>query len=319
MTNSIRISAIVAVYKAENYLRRCIDSILCQTLKDFEILLIDDGSPDNSGYICDKYAETHPNVHVYHKENGGVSSARKLGLEHSKGEFVIHIDPDDWIESDMFEVLYTKAKNTSCDIVMSDFIFEYSNTQKYMSVLKQWGKNRSSLFHQMIKGSLCVSNCNKIVRRAIFVNNNISFPTGFNYWEDYYTSVLVHYYTDKVEYVSRAFYHVDRYSNSNSLSRSFNIDEIKCFQLFISDFEKRFGEKDPGAIRSAKLFAKSCAFSRLYHQLTPKQFKQLYPEINYLYILKHIKRNPIQYSHALAGIGLYKIACNIIRKNENLQ
>ena len=90
-----KVSIIVPVYKAEAYLHRCVDSILIQTFEDFELILIDDGSPDRSGEICDEYAAKDPRIRVFHKENGGVSSARNLGIENMIGEFVSFIDADD--------------------------------------------------------------------------------------------------------------------------------------------------------------------------------------------------------------------------------
>lgn len=100
--SSPKISVIVPVYKVEKYLRACIDSILAQTFTDFELILIDDGSPDNCGAICDEYAEKDARIRVFHKENGGVSSARNLGIERSRGEWIAFVDSDDWVESDKF-------------------------------------------------------------------------------------------------------------------------------------------------------------------------------------------------------------------------
>ena len=102
------VSVIVPVYKAENYLCHCVDSLLAQTFPDFEILLIDDGSPDHSGDICDEYARKDSRVRVFHKENEGVSSTRQCGIDNAKGEYTIHADPDDWVEPDMLEELYKK-------------------------------------------------------------------------------------------------------------------------------------------------------------------------------------------------------------------
>ena len=116
-----KISVIVPVYKAEKYIRRCVDSILAQTFTDFELLLVDDGSPDNSGAICDEYAARDSRVKVFHKENGGVSSARQMGLDNSLGEYVIHADPDDWVEPDMLQELYSEAQQSGADMVICDF------------------------------------------------------------------------------------------------------------------------------------------------------------------------------------------------------
>ena len=101
-----KISVIVPVYKAEAYLDRCIESILAQTYTDFELILVNDGSPDNCGAICDEYAEKDPRVRVIHKENGGVSTARNAGLAAATGEFIAFVDPDDWVEVDMYEKMY---------------------------------------------------------------------------------------------------------------------------------------------------------------------------------------------------------------------
>ena len=127
MKEAPKVSIIVPVYKAEKYLHRCVDSILAQTFTDFELLLIDDGSPDNSGTICDRYAAADPRVHVFHKPNGGVSSARQCGLDNAQGEYTIHADPDDWVEPDMLQELYTEAQRTNADMVICDFLQECAN------------------------------------------------------------------------------------------------------------------------------------------------------------------------------------------------
>ena len=106
MSRNPQISIIVPVYKVEQYLSKCIDSILEQTYQNWELLLIDDGSPDNSGKICDAYALNDARIRVLHKENGGVSSARNLGLEYAQGEWVTFVDSDDYIESGFLEGLY---------------------------------------------------------------------------------------------------------------------------------------------------------------------------------------------------------------------
>ena len=103
--NIPQISVIVPVYNVEKYLTQCIESILSQTYQEFELLLIDDGSEDNSGSICDHYSNIDSRVHVFHKENGGVSSARNMGIEHAKGEWVCFVDSDDWIDKDTFEYI----------------------------------------------------------------------------------------------------------------------------------------------------------------------------------------------------------------------
>ena len=112
-----KISVIVPVYNTEKYLKRCIDSILAQSYSDFELLLIDDGSTDASPAICDEYATNDSRVRVFHKPNGGVSSARNLGLDNARGEWIAFVDSDDWIESEMLYLFISKAEKTDSDIV----------------------------------------------------------------------------------------------------------------------------------------------------------------------------------------------------------
>lgn len=100
-----KISVIVPVYNVEKFLRRCIDSILAQTFTDFELLLIDDGSKDKSGEICDEYAAKDARIRVFHKQNGGVSSARNLGIDKAQGEWVYFVDSDDWIEIETLSIV----------------------------------------------------------------------------------------------------------------------------------------------------------------------------------------------------------------------
>ena len=112
MKDTTSVSVIIPVYKAEQYIHHCLDSLLAQTFKDFEIILIDDGSPDKSGEICDSYAAADNRIKVIHKKNGGVSSARQCGIDHAVGEYTIHVDPDDWTEPDITLKTITERAGT---------------------------------------------------------------------------------------------------------------------------------------------------------------------------------------------------------------
>lgn len=110
------ISVVVPVYKVEDYLKKCVDSIINQTYTNLEIFLVDDGSPDNCGKICDEYQEKDKRIKVIHKENGGLSDARNSAIDQAKGELITFIDSDDYIENDYIELLYNNLKNNDCDI-----------------------------------------------------------------------------------------------------------------------------------------------------------------------------------------------------------
>lgn len=117
-----QVTIIMPVYKAEATIRKSLDSILAQTLGDWELVIVDDGSPDSSGSVCDEYAQRDSRITVIHQQNGGVSAARQAGLDMAKGEYVIHVDPDDWVEPEMLDELYKKAKSDDADMVICDFI-----------------------------------------------------------------------------------------------------------------------------------------------------------------------------------------------------
>lgn len=210
-----QISIVVAVYKAERYIRRCIDSIITQSYADFELLLIDDGSPDNSGVICDEYAAKDNRVRVFHKENGGVSSARQVGLENAKGQYVIHVDPDDWVDSDMLESLYSKAIQDDADMVICDYYI----SGKSDIIIKQniSDTNPTKLLSEYLLQNLHASCCNKLVKTKLFADYGISFPQEIIRWEDLWVTCHLLMLPIRISYLPRAFYHYDVEINENSI------------------------------------------------------------------------------------------------------
>ena len=126
------ISVIVPVYKAEKYLGECVDSILSQTYEEFELILVDDGSPDNSGKLCDEYAEKDERIKVIHKENGGVSSARNVGIENAVGEYIAFVDSDDIVDKQYFELMCNKLEETDSDLCFCRFnVFDENSCKEY--------------------------------------------------------------------------------------------------------------------------------------------------------------------------------------------
>ena len=218
--NPPKVSVIVPVYKAEKYLHRCVDSILAQTFTDFEVLLIDDGSPDRSGEICDEYAQKDSRVRVFHKENGGVSSARQCGIDNAQGEYTIHADPDDWVEPKMLEDLYKKAKDDDADIVICDF---YINTEKRQIYQKQ---QPTALDHETVLNELFQQlhgSCwNKLIKRACYCKYGVKFDLNLSLCEDlfYHACLLVN--SIRVSYLPKAYYHYDLIINNNSICKNYS-------------------------------------------------------------------------------------------------
>lgn len=141
------ISIIVPVYNTENYLTKCLDSIINQTYKNLEIILIDDGSTDNSGKICDKYAKRDKRIVVIHKTNGGVSSARNLGLKIANGSYIGFVDADDWIADDMYEILYVNLKKFNADISVCKFKNIYTRN----NIIYNNGDNAKTILLNAVK------------------------------------------------------------------------------------------------------------------------------------------------------------------------
>lgn len=133
------ISVIVPVYKAERYLGECVDSILNQTYESFELILVDDGSPDNSGKICDEYAKKDERVKVIHKENGGVSSARNTGIDNAAGEYIAFVDSDDTVDKQYLELMCNKLEETNSDLCFCHFnIFDENSCKEYIEQIPKY-------------------------------------------------------------------------------------------------------------------------------------------------------------------------------------
>ena len=217
--NNPSISVIVPIYRAEETLLRCLDSLKAQTFKEFEVLMIDDGSPDCCGKMIDDYAQKDSRFKAFHKQNGGVSSARQFGIDHAQGLYTIHADPDDWVEPTMLEDLYQKAREENADMVICDF---YENTYKGQKYVKQ---QPSALDHQTIQKELFQqlhgSCCNKLVKRTCYSEGNVRFPEGISNCEDQYVITAILNNDIRISYLSKAFYHYVR-CDTNSLSRAYS-------------------------------------------------------------------------------------------------
>ena len=182
----MKISIIVPIYNVEEYLRRCIDSLISQTLKDIEIILVDDGSPDNCGKIIDEYAKEYANIVVVHKENGGLSDARNAGLNAATGEYMGFVDPDDYTEPQMYEIMYNSAKENDSDLVICGYneIFSQSYTEKRNFDSLKSSSDAESLVGKYINGEFGAYAWNKLYKYSLIKENNLLFPKGIQLTED---------------------------------------------------------------------------------------------------------------------------------------
>ena len=195
--NNVLLSIIVPVYNAAPYLPACIESILNQTYKDIELILIDDGSKDNSGEICDDYALRDNRIKVVHKKNGGVSSARNAGLELATGEYVGWVDADDYIEPDMFEYLYKLAINYKADIAECGYASVDGNKVTVANFGKglEFGEGRF-ITQKYLDADIFYGIVTKLYKRSLF--EGVRFPEG-RIWEDIW--LVTYFCLETVRYV----------------------------------------------------------------------------------------------------------------------
>lgn len=267
-----KVSIITPVYKAETTIRKCLDSFLAQTLQDWEQILVDDGSPDNSGQICDEYAKRDSRFRVIHQQNAGVSAARQVGLEAATGEYVIHADPDDWVEPGMLEELYAKAKEDDADMVICDYLADFADHSDYRKQCPS-SLDAETVLNEMF-GCIHGSCCNKLVRRSCIERCGARFPKGINYCEDVCFNVQLLIHDIKVTYLNKAYYHYVQVTSS--LTNHYTLATLNTQKRYV-DFLRTHLPEDSYPVLFSKEFVKKQAFR--YGVLNDKEFSALYPEI----------------------------------------
>ncbi|MFT8342950.1 MAG: glycosyltransferase [Clostridium beijerinckii] len=226
------ISVIVPVYNVEKYLPQCIDSILNQTEKNLEIILVDDGSLDNSGKICDEFSKRDDRIIVIHKKNNGLSSARNAGLEIARGNYIGFVDSDDWLDKTMYEVLLKLLKENNSDISCCDF-FKTANGNDSIphidnEIINSYN-NLESLnnFYNGLYTQTVVA-WNKLYKRELF--KDISYPIG-KIHEDEGTTYKLYYKANKITYTNRPLYYYRITPNSITTSK-FNKKRLDIIYVY---------------------------------------------------------------------------------------
>lgn len=215
-----KISIIVPVYNTEKYLDCCIQSILAQTYTDFELLLIDDGSTDSSGAICDKYAEQDARVRVFHKENGGASAARNLGLDNAQGEWVTFCDSDDWLDSDLYEKMRKSADEERSEMVVAGIkIDEEGKNIPPMQCPQDYVHKASISNLRMIEGFGLSSACNKLIKRDLLEKHKVRFDDRLQMWDDLWVILRLRFFAPKISVIRDSFYHY-KMTESPSITKS---------------------------------------------------------------------------------------------------
>lgn len=242
------ISIIVPIYQVEKYIRQCVDSIIAQTYKDIEIILVDDGSPDNCPQICDEYAEKDDRVKVIHQENKGLIEARKSGLRASTGEYVCFVDSDDWIEPDMYEQIIIAIQQHEPDCVITQFFYSYSEREeqsKYCFSKEYY--NKTELVNEVFPVMLfkdkfytfgVYPNCwTKVFKKSILEKHLYDVDSRIRMGEDIAFTFPCLMECNSLAFVDRALYHYR--INPESMTKSYDINLKDIYLLpYLSLVEK---------------------------------------------------------------------------------
>lgn len=288
------VSIIVPVYKVEKYLRECVDSILAQTYKDIEVILVDDGSPDGSPAICDEYAKKDTRVRVVHKENGGLSSARNAGIDIAKGEYIAFCDSDDYIDADMIEILASVAEEHRADFVGCESVvldskgnilpIYHSETDKKTFKPTEFLR---SLFYDRSDCSVC----NKLFLRSTIGESR--FVKGRNNEDIIFLSEIIHRCQTIIQ-INKPFYHYR--VTEGSITHAFNersLDQYKNLAIIEKIIKKCYTDIDDAWFFYKCNITKTTATSIVRHKKRYEEpFKSTYSELksvlrqNYSKILK---------------------------------
>ena len=268
------ISVIVPVYKVEQFLHRCVDSILSQSFVNFELILVDDGSPDNCGAICEDYKAKDSRIHVIHRENGGLSAARNTGIDyamaHSDSEWIAFVDSDDWIHPDYLRVLYDTAKQTRCNISACGFFRTEGGNFPSEQDFSVQCLNADDYYCGRIHGGVTAVAWNKLYHKSLF--KDLRYPVG-KLHEDEFTTYRAVYETGKVGVTPAVLYAY--YQNPEGIMRSqWNPRRMHVLEAF----EQQIAfAREKGNDRFLRKIAEQYLYSTYEHlqQAQPEYRKQL--------------------------------------------
>ena len=247
---NIKVSVIVPVYNTEKYLKKCLDSLVQQTLEEIEIIVVNDGSPDNSQAIIDRYVKEYPQkIVAYCKENGGLGDARNFGIDHANGEYIGFVDSDDWVDKKMFQSMYEMAQKENDDIVICDFI-EINDGWKSGHIAYGYRGDKETQpiekYMFLLYSLEPATACNKIYRRSLFYIKK--FP--IQWYEDVATTPILLSYANKIAYLPIALYYYRQVENSiTKATRDMRTLEImKAWNSCLTEVQSDFMEPMEAAV-----------------------------------------------------------------------
>lgn len=221
------VSIVVPVYNVEPYLEKCVNSIVNQTYQNIEIILVDDGSTDGSGIKCDEFAQKDKRIIVIHKENGGLSDARNVGIEKATGDYIMFIDSDDWIDADTVECAVQAVKDNNADVAIFGMYIDYSNapSKTRIPLIKGSFDGKTALIYLNSFKNINEAACNKIYKTNLF--NEIRYPKGKK-CEDCFTTYKVFDISKTIVTIPFPKYHYFQRENSISKNSKVNMEYIEA-------------------------------------------------------------------------------------------
>lgn len=307
-----KVSIIVPVYKVEKYIERCVVSLFEQTLPELEYIFIDDCGGDKSIEIVKDISKSYPYRQpqikiIVHETNLGVSQSRQDGIDNASGEYIIHCDPDDWVEENMCQEMYGFAVSTKSDIIISDFYIH--GKQKNIVNQKPSSLESSVVMKEMFQ-HLHGSCCNKLIKNSFIKDKGVQFNPKISYCEDLLFNISLLKHKPKVNYIQKVYYHYYYNLNTNSITRLYSEKEYRKDQYLYDEVlrltENTISYADSKksllyiinwrAFRGSQL--SNCAFARRFHKYT-------------FSVLKSKASIPIKALLILANIGLFSFSKRI--------
>lgn len=311
-----QVSIVVPVYQVEKYIRQCIESIQAQTFSDFELILVDDGSEDVSGRICDEYAKRDARIKVVHKKNGGLSDARNTGIELANSQYLMFIDSDDYIEKNMVECLYQNILETNSDISVCNFMYVYeeNNEKNFNTSMKREILNSKEIYlHRKNERNYGVWTVawNKLYKTELF--KNIKFRIG-KFHEDEFLANQIYKIDLQVSTIPEVLYYYRQRENSimGQENPNKNLDLIEAYQERIYDYikeEDEAGEAYKVLIYSLEYLAR-CRKQNMNEE-EKKRFYILKKKTSY--ISKKLRKNRLSLIKKGSLIGIQIAPCMIFR------
>ncbi|MBQ9649013.1 MAG: glycosyltransferase [Prevotella sp.] len=284
-----KLSVIITIFNSEKFINDCVRSLFGQTLDSIEYIFVNDATPDKSILILESILIDHPTRRPYVKilnleENGGVSNARRIGIQHATGEYLIHCDSDDWIDKDMYERLYQKAKETDADIVGCNFRHEYADVQ--YDFHQQYADTIDENISRLINGRIFPSLCTSLTRQSLIVENGITFPSGLNMGEDLFFNLQLYLHAKKIVSMDWAPYHYRHTEDSSCVQKTRkSVDSDIAIAGLIEKVmkEKSLYEQYAKDIEYRKFFSKLPLIKDLNNKEVCQEWLSIYPETH-----KHI-------------------------------